>query len=267
MVEDMLHNRSTITLLEKLGLSRNEVKCYLAALELGLAKVSDIAKTARIHRVNVYDALKTLIEKGLVEQELTSQGKKVRPSPLERLEELALDYQKGATKLRWKVADLLPKLLAVSHQAQEKSVVMGDVMLFRGEDAFYRIAERTLSVPAGSIVTFIDPYDDLFRPPDNPEYDDVYYIPERLKRGIFARVLHRVNQRGRLLNKNDAKQMRETRFLPPDVTFPCMIMIYGDEVAFLWKKEHIMGVVVHKNPIVDLMRFMFQLLWTQAGVK
>lgn len=265
MAEDVLRHRATFQLLAKLDFSKNEILCYFAALQLGPAKVSDIAKTARVHRVNAYDAIKTLLEKGLLEQELTPQGKKLRPAAIERLEEIAVDNQKAATKLRWKIADLLPKLIAFSCQPNEKPLMMGDVLLFRGEDAFYRIAERTLSVPANSTVSFIEPSQDaVFQPPDDPDYDDVYFIPERMKRKILAHVLHRVDERGKLLKKNDAKQMRETRFLPPNITLPCAVMIYGNEVAFLWKKEHIMGVVMSNNPIVELIKSIFQLLWAQA---
>jgi len=55
-----------IEALRGIGLSKNESKVYLALLKLGSSNVISIAKTSTVHRVNVYDALKKLQERGLV---------------------------------------------------------------------------------------------------------------------------------------------------------------------------------------------------------
>ena len=48
-----------------LGLTNHEITVYLALLELGSAKVVEIANKCKLHRPNVYDALQKLIEKGV----------------------------------------------------------------------------------------------------------------------------------------------------------------------------------------------------------
>ena len=55
-----------IKALENLGLSNVEAKVYLALLEVGSVVANKIAEQSGIHRRTVYDALETLIEKGLV---------------------------------------------------------------------------------------------------------------------------------------------------------------------------------------------------------
>ncbi len=53
-------------ILQQLGLSKNEALIYEVCLKEGEISVSSIAKKSNIHRRNVYDALKRLIEKGVI---------------------------------------------------------------------------------------------------------------------------------------------------------------------------------------------------------
>src|SRR5437879_6580616 len=68
-------NNVLIKQLVEFGLSEKEAKVYLALLELELASVSEIAKTAAINRSSTYVVLESLKKKGLVS---TSEDKKVQ---------------------------------------------------------------------------------------------------------------------------------------------------------------------------------------------
>jgi len=50
-------------ILSELGLSKNEIEVYLTLLELGTSTAVHIAKAAKLHRPNVYDALDRLSKK------------------------------------------------------------------------------------------------------------------------------------------------------------------------------------------------------------
>ena len=106
----MLENRTTIALLQKIGLSSNEVKCYLASLALGPSTVREIATRAGVNRVNAYGAVKALTEKGLVRQEIGVAGRRIVPASVEALKDVAFDLQKRATKIRWKIEEMVPSL-------------------------------------------------------------------------------------------------------------------------------------------------------------
>ena len=54
------------SLLEELGLTHNESLIYTALLEIGETKTGAIVKKTGLHRVIIYDALESLIKKGLV---------------------------------------------------------------------------------------------------------------------------------------------------------------------------------------------------------
>lgn len=48
------------------GLSKNEVKVYVALSKIGQATANKIVGNSKVHRTNVYDTLDRLVEKGLV---------------------------------------------------------------------------------------------------------------------------------------------------------------------------------------------------------
>ncbi len=52
--------------LEAIGLNKNEIKIYIAMLQIGDAAAGQIAKKLQLHRTNVYDTINSLHERGLV---------------------------------------------------------------------------------------------------------------------------------------------------------------------------------------------------------
>ena len=54
------------TLLEKLGLTKGEIKVYLALNKLSESTVGPIGKESKVSKSKIYDILDKLIEKGLV---------------------------------------------------------------------------------------------------------------------------------------------------------------------------------------------------------
>lgn len=75
-------------ILMELGLSLNESKIYLSLLEQGAANANRIAEISGIHRVNVYDSVHKLKERGLV-SEVSLEGKRLfQASPPEVLKNI-----------------------------------------------------------------------------------------------------------------------------------------------------------------------------------
>ncbi|MBI2552686.1 hypothetical protein HYW17_05300 [Candidatus Uhrbacteria bacterium] len=263
--EDLMRDRSIIALLEKLGLSRNEVKCYLASLSLGPANINNVARRAHVHRVNAYGAIKRLVEQGLIVQEGMRASRLIYPAPLENLQALAQGHQKFATKVRWRIEDIIPKLLACAGDQEGTSRVNFEgLMVLRGDEVMERIAERSLDVPAGSTNYYIEATD-FFHPANDPDYDEMIYIPERVKRGIKARCLHARELFAARLHERDKKENRETRYLPPDLHFACAVYIYGKEVAFAWKGGEMVGLIVRGGPVFEVMKLLFEMAWQMAG--
>ena len=56
----------SLEILEKIGLSKGEIKIYESLVDLGSATINHIHQKTGIERRNIYDILNKLIEKGLI---------------------------------------------------------------------------------------------------------------------------------------------------------------------------------------------------------
>lgn len=262
MTHQVLHDRGIITLLSKLGLSHGEVKCYLALRTLGAATAAQIAKTAGLNRANAYDALKILVQEGLVEQEMTAGGARFHSAPLEQLQAFAHSFQKRATKLRWKIEDLIPQLAALSASQAEQP----KILVYEGAKAIRGMIERSLSMPIGSEIIQIC----LFYGSDtagHSQYSRERYVPERLQRKCSLRLLCPRTSFYESVAARDKEELRSTRFLSQSYTSAdhlINIHIYGDEIALYWHAPEPKGVVIQSKMIANAMRVLFNIAWEVA---
>ena len=75
-------------MLENLGLSKNESSVYVALLKIGLTSAKAILEETGLHRQLVYDALDSLIEKGLVSYIVQSNRKYFKAADPEQFKDV-----------------------------------------------------------------------------------------------------------------------------------------------------------------------------------
>lgn len=96
-----------------LGFSDKEAAIYLAALQLGLSTVQEIARKAKVNRATAYLLLDALIKKGLVSIFIEDGRRRFAAEPPDRLVSL-IRLQKHELEEREKeLTAALPKLLAI----------------------------------------------------------------------------------------------------------------------------------------------------------
>ena len=62
-------------LLEEIGLTKTEIKIYLALIKIGQTTTTKIVKESQIHASKVYEFLERLVQKGLVSYVIKSNKK------------------------------------------------------------------------------------------------------------------------------------------------------------------------------------------------
>ena len=72
-------------ILREIGLSPNEARIYEVMIQLGEASVQAISNKSGVHRRNVYDSLKKLMEKGLASEAILKNEKHFRATNPDRL--------------------------------------------------------------------------------------------------------------------------------------------------------------------------------------
>src|SRR3989344_6086679 len=107
--------------LENLGFSPNEIKVYLTLNSHGSTKAGKIAKLAHVDRSSCYNALKLLLEKGMVSHVSIGKVKWFQATGPKRL----LDYIKEQEE---DVKEIIPEL----HAKHKAAKIEGQVRLFKG---------------------------------------------------------------------------------------------------------------------------------------
>lgn len=129
--------------LTRFGLSDKEARVYLALLELEVATVNEIAKTAGINRSSTYVVLDSLQKHGLVS---ISAGKKIKKyvvEPPERLVQIAERAVRTHTDIKHDLNNILPDLKFLYKGMKQKP----SVRIYEGQQAILNmISEDAKSV-------------------------------------------------------------------------------------------------------------------------
>ncbi len=239
----MLHEK-----LQKAGLNETEAKIYLAALELGETSVSRIARKSGIKRTTVYLSLENLIQKGLMSQ-IVKDGKKYffaeDPRNLERLME----------EKKERIAKLLPSLLSFANLIDKKPAVHH----FEDTDGVKELLQDVLNYPDQEVLMLysessILDFEDKF-------FSD-YFVPERVKRKISARVLMPDNEVMRQNMATNQASLRQSKILPPNLfNIQIEIMIYGKNKINLSSFKEKFGMIIESQIIHDGFKSIFETLW------
>jgi sugar-specific transcriptional regulator TrmB len=230
------------------GLTLNEAKVYLAMLKLGSCSVNEITKKAGVHRVNAYDILDRLGEKGLVSS-IMVKGKRyydpVDPNQLIKI----------LQRREEEVKEALPELMLDFTLKKEKQ----DVYYFKGPDSVmnaYRMMleqnDKTIYAMGGSGMNreFLKHRHKIW---DN----------ERKKLGIKVKALYYERMR----EKKVGDDSWEMKFLPDEFQNPAMIDIIGNLVIILLATDEIMAIVIENKMLADAYRQNFKMLWEYVAKK
>jgi len=85
--------------LEELGLTHNESLVYQSLLKIGETKTGAIVKETGMHRVLIYDALESLIRKGLASYVIKENIKYFKASDPERILDFIKEKEEFAKKI------------------------------------------------------------------------------------------------------------------------------------------------------------------------
>lgn len=241
--------------LQKLGLSSEEAKVYIATLEIGGGAVSVIAKRANIHRVSCYHTIEKLIKKRLLSQYDKGGTKCFAPEPPEQLQKI------GEEKLNV-AKSLVPQLSSLINSVGFKP----KIRFYEGREGVKRVFTESLSAQEeileySNLKTLTEFFPDFFR-----EYSNI-----KLKNKIKTRYL----------SPNTTKGVKHVLdFLPQDYDtnlieillvnkdqflFENEILIFNNSVGIVsLNKEELLGLIVESPTFARTQKAVFDLAWLGA---
>ena len=246
-------------LLTHFNINEQEADLYLAALELGVTSVNELAKKTHKSRTATYFHIDHLIEKGLLKQ--TRKEKKTRLVATPPAEVVA-KIDRWTTELK----SLLPVLESLEKVRGETPVIE----IAESRHGYVRVLDEVSSLPPGSSVRVLEGKKSLaselgFLTPDEWSAFFTRMIERRIEtHGLFTEASLAVP--GQMLDKKNADLLAQRRWRLRSISdqvlpFENLLAIYGDKAAFLFPENGLSLTIQHPS-IVNVLRTMFDGLYT-----
>ena len=241
--------------LQKIGLSTEEAKIYLACLEINGGAVSVIARKAGVHRVSCYHTIENLLSKRLLSQYNKNGVKCFAPEPPEQLIKLVEEKTNIAKSL-------LPELKSLATAIGFKP----KIRFYEGREGVERVFTESLTAKKEilgytnlKLVTEFFP--DFFRT----------YTHAKLKKGVKTRYLSpttvdTVHVLDKFLpEKYDANLLEILLVNKNQFLFENEVLIFGNSVGIVsLNADELLGLIVDSATFARTMKAVFDLAWLGA---
>lgn len=231
--------------LSKLGLTNNEVKTYLALVKIGKSKAGRISKECGIDRSSTYDALKKLLEKGLVSYIVSGKIKYFSPAPPNKL----VDYFKEKEMIAEQIA---PELAALYGETKEKE----DVTLFKGWNGVKTVFEDILNTMNKGEEYYVLGSEGHMT--SKMSYYQPIFSKKKKMKQIKSKILIREGR-----DKKSSK-FTQRRAVPTEIVSTITTNIYKNKIALILWSETPEAILIENKAAADTWKNYFDLMWKGA---
>jgi len=234
----------TEKILEQIGLSKGEIRVYIALLKLGSSTVNKIKIETKIHRTTVYDFLDKLINRGLVSFVIVNGVNHYQATDPRKL----VEYVK---EMEDQVSSIIPNLESL--KSKNKNEVTVEV--YRGIEGFKTVLNDMIKTKSDLVWLGVD--EEKF----NRTFSNTV-IEQHIRKQKESKIHER------LLTSEEAKNVYQSktatyRFVPKEYFDPTPTAVYSDRVMHLiWEP---LTIVLMKNKnLANAYKKHFEQLWKIA---
>lgn len=240
-------------LLEDLGLTRNEVKVYLALLELGSTSAGPLIKKLSMHRAAVYDLIDLLTNKGLVSYVIKANRKYFEAQDPNRLLEYLDSKKQYLNQKEEELKKILPELQLKRKLSKEEQ----EGTIYKGKKGLKSIFEDIIKQRKEWLVFgATGKFKELF-----PAYF-IHFHNRRTELNIPLKIIFNEKIKGK--QREQELKKCKIRYLPESYITPSTTYVYGDKVAIiLWSVEP-MGFLMRSKQVAESYRSFFKVLWDNS---
>ncbi len=236
--------------LEQFGLTKKEVATYIACLELGEALIPEIAKKSNLPRTTVYGIMDSLVKNSLVSFLIKRKKKYFIAESPEKLLGFAQERARN-------IKEIIPRLKSIYNVTGSKP----KIRFYESKEGIRTILNDILDYKRHFLAT--TSIEDMNKLIQDYFYD---FIKKRIRNNLKVKLLTNCSPNALELKKTDAKELRETRFVPAKYCFKTANFIYGDRVAILSLGKNPMGIIIEDSAITATQKMYFEIAW-QNGEK
>lgn len=241
-------------LLEKLGLTKGEIKVYLALNKIGQATITPIAKESKVSKSKIYDILAKLIEKGLAGYVTKNSVKYFMVNDPHMILEYLEKQEKDLEKTKQEVNKIIPELMLQKSLEKTKRVAE----IYEGFQGLKAIREELIfSMKSG------EEYFVLGAPKIANEKLEGWFLDvhkRRINKKITMNIIYNANAReyGKI---RTSMKFTNVRYLPNDLVSPNWIDIFPDAILFVILTENPITFVVRDKELAKSFKAYFDIMW------
>ena len=229
-------------ILSKLGLEEQEVKTYLALIDLGESTATKLSERTGLGRVHTYQIINKLIDKGLASYVIKNNVKYFLPADPETL----------LKDLQQKEQDL-QKILPQLKERQKNKFQETKTEIYRGREGINTILKL--------ILKDAKPY---FIQGGAEEGCSLF----NLENTIFVKRAEKINLKGKILARKKDKffagKNEEYKYLPENMISSTTMMLWSNKTAvFVWSEPYY-AILIENEEITKNNLSTFKYLWSIA---
>lgn len=237
-------------ILEKIGLTKNEIKIYLALLKLGSSTTIKIIRETGLHRSRVYEGLERLQDKGLVSFVIKDFKKYFQAEKPNRLITHIDEKKKELEEDKGKIKKILSELVSLENIKKEEI----NAQIYKGKEGLKTIHNDMLK--QGQKIYVLGAKCLIF---EELRYFMPNFEKERIKREIKWICLF---DKKESYDKFKNHKFMESRLLDEKYKGLGVVNIYSNRVAIvLWKEENPTTFLITSKELADSFKNWFRIIW------
>ena len=234
--------------LEELGFTHNEALTYTALMEIGETTTGAIVKKTGLHRVLIYDALESLIKKGLASYVIKENIKYFQAADPQRLLNFIEEKEEQAKSI-------IPELALLQNQSHKKQTVSIYESIKGLKSAMNNMLNELTSkdyhyvFASGNMAPIMGPYYDLFQ-------------KIKQKKKIGTHIIYDISFKNQ--QSIITRTYGEKRFYPL-TSFPTDTRIYQDKVLIVtYTANPPVAILIESQETANSYKKIFEGFWKKA---
>ncbi len=240
--------------LEEIGLTKSEIKVYLALLESGSSSTGPIVERSRIASSKIYEIVEKLIHKGLASFVIKRGIKYFEAASPDRI----MDYMKEKEERIVKQREQLKKIIPELKLKQSLSKYQSQAKIFKGIEGIRTAYE--------DILTTLKPGEEYYisgaMQPQEPYFTFIRnFQVRRAEKRIKVKILYSSSIEA--WAKNISKLPLTTiKFAPQELLASSFIIIYSNRIMIIFGSEHDLTLFrIESQEVADSFKSQFEFIW------
>ena len=244
-------------ILEEVGLTKSEIKVYLALIELGSTSKGPLVKKARITSSKIYEIMDKLIEKGLASYILKNKVRYFKAASPRRILDYLKEKKENISKQEISLKKLLPSL-EKEHESLREEI---NAEIFIGWRGIETVFEDILNTLNKGDIDYVFGASKGTNPIITRRFFDKY-IRKTKEKGIKIKVIFNEDSREYYNKAKAPKSHIKAKYLRQAT--PSEINIYDNKVIIIILSESPIGIMIKGKEVASSFKQYFDTMWNIA---